>query len=298
MTLYQLEVFTLVAKVQSFTKAARELHVGQPSISALIIQLQKELGLKLFEKFGLKSHLTEAGKRFLQRTEKILKLVEESRDEMEQFKGLKKGKISIGSSGMGASLILQAVEKFKERYPEIDMSLTFQQSEALHQKLLSGEVDVALLGRHIKSPLIIAKPYRDDEMVFIVPPKHPLAKKPSVPLNLLAQEHFISYETAAPVIEKMEQRFAAKGIAFKPSLEIRLSMGSRDAIKSAVSTGLGISILTKCHILGDVKAGRLKILHVPELKLKRTLYIAFHKNRRESSWVQSFVAFLKAYKNG
>jgi DNA-binding transcriptional LysR family regulator len=297
MTLYQLEAFALVAKLQSFTEAAKELGVGQPSISAMVIQLQRELGVKLFEKLGIKSHLTEAGKRLLQRAQTILALVQEIKDEMEELRGLKKGKISVGSSGFGTSLILQAAEKFKEEYPGIDINLTFQASETLHQKLLNGELDVALLGRHIESPLTVAEPYRDEDMVFISPPKHRLAMKRSVPLTVLAKEPFISYEKSAPVIKLIEEKFATKGIAFKPRVEISLAMGTRDAIKNAVSRGLGISILTKCHILSDVKAGRLKILNVPEWKVKRTLYIAFHKRRRDSSWVRLFVDFLKGYKS-
>src|SRR5437870_9748489 len=101
MTLYQLQVFALVTKLESFTKAGKELHIGQPSISALMIQLQKELGVKLFEKLGIKSHLTEPGKRFLQTAQTILALVQQAKDEMDELKGLKKGKISIGCAGIG-----------------------------------------------------------------------------------------------------------------------------------------------------------------------------------------------------
>ena len=297
MTLHQLKVFFTIVKLNGVAQAAKALHISQPSVSGVVQDLQNELGVKLFERLGNKRHLTEAGKRVLQRAEAVLANAEAIKDDLDELKGLKKGKISVGSAGIGTPLILQAVAEFKERYPGVDVSLSIQGSEVLHKRLLDGEIDVAILGRNIESPLTVAVPYREEELVVFASPKHPLAKKRSVPLKLLAKEPLITFERSDPVVKTIEQRFAAAGCPFTPRLEINLALGSRDAIKSAVSEGLGIGFLTKCHILGEVKAGRLKILNVPELKLKRTMYIAFHKNRADSHSVRSFVDFLKGYKS-
>lgn len=296
MTLYQLKVFVLVAKLKGVTLAAEELEVRQPSVTLLMQGLQKELGVKLYEKLGHKLHLTGAGEEFLRCAEEILCKVDGIKEAMEEISGLKKGRISVGSAGIGSMLLLPAVQEFKRRHPGIDVSLTIQGTQILHRKLLDGELDVAILGRPPQSPLILGEPYHEEKIVVIAPPKHPLTKKRSVPLKLLAEQSLISYEKGSLVADMIERRFAEAGLPFKPQLELNLQLGTRDAVKSAVASGLGISFLSQCHVLSEVKAGRVKILHVPELNLKRTIYIAVHKNRQSSSLIQTFIDFLKHYK--
>jgi len=290
MTLYQLEVFALVAKLQSFTNAAKELHVGQPSISALMTQLQKELGVKLFEKLGIKTRLTDAGKRLLERTENILGMVEKAKEEIEDLKGFKKGKISVGSAGIGTYILISAIEQFKKRYPGVDISLTIENTGSLQQKLLNGEVDVAILGRTPRSPSIIVEPHHEEELVVIASPKHPLTHRRSVSLERLIDEPLIVYESDDFGILT---KFAEKGLSLKPLLQIKLQMGSRDAVKSAVASGLGLSFLAKSHVLADVRAGRLKILKVPQLSVKRLVCIAVHKRRQNLPYVRAFAELLR-----
>jgi DNA-binding transcriptional LysR family regulator len=260
----------------------------------VIQDLQNELGVKLFERLGNKRQLTEEGKRVLQRAEAVLANTEAIKEDLDELRGLKKGRISVGSSGIGTSLILPAIQEFKEEFPGLVLTLTIQKSDILQKKLLDGDLDVAILGLALQSPLIISEPYREEELVFIAPPKHPLAKKSATPLKLLAQEPLITFEndSFSPIIART---FAERGLSFKPLLKINLEMGSREAIKSAVASGLGISFLTKCHVLSDVKAGRISILKVPEFTLKRTMYLAVHRNRHHAPFVQEFITFLKQY---
>ncbi|MGH7767326.1 MAG: LysR family transcriptional regulator, partial [Candidatus Binatia bacterium] len=117
MTLWQLKTFATVAKEGSFTKAGKTLNISQPSVSALIIGLQKELGVKLFEKLGVKPHLTEAGRSLLQLAESALETIEKIPQEMDEVKGLKKGKLSVGSAGIATPIILPTIHKFKSRFP-------------------------------------------------------------------------------------------------------------------------------------------------------------------------------------
>ena len=296
MTLWQLKAFATVAKEGSFTKAGNTLNISQPSVSALVIGLQKELKVKLFEKLGIRPHLTEAGRRLLLLGESVLATIEKIHDEMDQIKGLKKGRLAVGGSGFaGATLLPVTVQAFKKAFPSIEVKVIIQPSVVLEEKLLTGELDVALMGLAPKSRLIEAKTYREERVVVIAPPNHPLSKRRSVPLTLLVQEPMVVDQTGTLSREMVEKVFIKKRLPFAPALEINVLSAGRDAIKSAVSSGLGIAFIPEHCITVDVKSGLLKILNVADLKLKRFMYLAFHKKRRQNSLTQAFIDFTENY---
>lgn len=297
MTLHQLKVFVTVVKLSSFTEAAKALHTSQPSVSSLVQDLQEELGVKLFERLGNRRQLTEAGKRLLQRAEDALKIIEGIREEIDELKGLKKGHITIGASfATAATFLPQVVQAFRKEYPSVEVDLKIQRSVALEKNLLDGDIHLALMGRPPQSPILLAEPYFDDEVVFIASPNHSLAKKRLVSLELLSKETFIVNEKGTPIRDMIEQAFAKRGLPLRVGLEIDVQLGSRDAIKNAVAAGLGVSSSFECHVASDIKAGRLKVLKVPELKLKRTGYIVIHKNRQDFAPAQEFINLLRRYK--
>jgi len=295
MTLYQLKSFVTVAKLGSFTLAADRLQVRPPAVTLTVRSLQRELDVKLFERLGNKVHLTTAGQELLKEAQAVIAGAEGIKKKMEEVKGLKKGKISVGSAGIATPLILQAVHNFKIQLPRIEVTLMIQKSASLYQKLSNGELDVAIVGRPSPSPLILAEPYRDEEVVFFASAKHPLGRRRSVSLKYLAEETLVTFRDGH-LADTVKQRFSELGLSFRPLMEIDLQLGGRETIKSAVESGLGVGFLTKLHILGDIRAGRITALNVPELKMKRTVYIAVHKNRRGSQLIQGFIDFLTHYK--
>ena len=297
MTLHQLKVFVTVARLKSFTQAAETLRIRQPSVSLLIQGLQRELGVKLFEQLGKKVRLTRAGEELLPRAAEMLAKEVEIKEVLDDIKGLKKGKISIGGSGFaGASFLPVALQEFKNQYPAVDVALRIERSQVLEKMLLDGDLDLAVLGRPSESSLLLMELYHEEEIVCIAPPNHLLTRKHTVPLELIAREPLIVSGDGSRIRGMLEQKFAEKRIPFTPRLEIDIhQLGGRDAEKNAVANGLGIGFLTRCYVELDVRAGRLKVLKVPELKLKRTIYIAVHKNRKISHFVQAFSDFLKRY---
>jgi len=294
MTLHQLKIFSTVAKLGSFTQAAENLHVRQPSVSLLIQGLQRELGVKLFERLGNQHCLTNAGEELLHRAEKILAEVEGIKEGMDEIKGLKKGKIRVGGVPIAmASFLLLMIQKFKKEHPDIEVVLKTQGNDGLEKELLEGGLDFAMLSWPPRSQLLLAEPYYEEEFVVIAPPKHPLVKRRNVSLEHIAKERFIAPGKGTPVRKQLEETFAKKAISFTPAIEINTQFGIRDAIRNAVASRLGIGFIAKCHVAGDIKAGRVKMLRVPELNLKRTIYIAIHQNRQASPLAQAFRDFLK-----
>ena len=298
MTLHQLKVFTTVAKIKSFTQAAERLGVRQPSVSLVIKDLEQDLQVRLFEKLGHKINLTAAGELLLQDADDILAKAEGLRERMDELKGLKKGRLAIGSSPVPAASFFPFVaEQFKREFSWVEATLRIDTSLSLEKSLLDGELDLAILGRPPKSPLIIGEVCHQEDIVAIASPRHPLANKASVPLMRIAREPIITEEKGGSLVrDVLEERFAKLGVPFIPHMELSPRIGSRDAIRSAVAGGLGIGFITKCHVMADVEAGHLKILKVPDLKLKRNIYIAVHKSRQKAPLVQAFTKVLKKYK--
>ena len=295
MTLHQLRVFLKVADLRSFTQAAKALHISQPSVSGLVQDLVQELGVKLFERRGMKVVLTPAGNVLLGRAQAVVSVLEGTKDEIEEVEGLKKGKIRVGGSVLAAATFLPlAVQTFKREHPGIEVVLKIERSESLERMLLEGELDVAITTLFLRSPRLISKPFLEEKVVVISPPTHPLARKRSVPLRLLANEPLIVHEKGTVIRDKVEKKFVEKGVAFVPALQVDRERAGRDAIRSAVANGLGIGFLSHCFVSGDLKAGRVKELNVPELMLSQMLYLNVSKKRDKASpLTQNFIEFLK-----
>jgi DNA-binding transcriptional LysR family regulator len=194
----------------------------------------------------------------------------------------------------GATLLPSAVQAFKNSHPSIEIKLMIQPSVVLEEKLLSGELDLGLLGLMPKSSLLIVKRHGEEEIAAVASPSHPLARRKAVPVRLLAQQAIVSDEKGGHVREMVEKIFARKGLPFTPALEINASFGGKDALKTAVANGLGIPFIAKHHIDLDVKVGRLKILKTPDLKVKRVMYLVTHKARR-NPLAEVFAHFLRTH---
>jgi len=296
MTLHQLRVFLKVAELGSFTEAGRAIHTVQPSVSNLVKELSRELGAKLFERVSNKPHLTSAGEELRRRAQEIAAKVDQIKPAIEEITGAKRGRISVGGAALpAASFLPVAIQNFKKQHPGVDVTLTIEKSDTLEKKLLDGELDLAIIGRAHGSPRLYSEPYREEEVVVIASPKHPLTKRRSVTLEEAAKEPWISY-VKGTVRDMLEKIFADRGLQFKPMLEVDIELGGRDTIKCTVMNGICIGYLHKYHVLQDVKDGRLKILRIPDLNLKRTLHIVIRKTRANDSLVQAFVKFLRHYK--
>jgi len=295
MTLWQLKTFATVAREGSFTKAGKALNIGQPSVSSLVISLQKELGTKLFDRLGVKPQLTEAGRHVLRLAESALTIVEKIPEEIEEVKGLRKGRIRVGGAVLAAATFLPlAAQAFKRDHPQIAVDLIIERSETLEKMLLEGDLDVAVTTLMLRSPRLVGEPFREEKVAVIAPPGHPLTRKRSVPLRLLANEPLVVHEQGTVIRDTVERKFKDKGIPFVPALQVDRERAGRDAIRTAVASGLGIGFLSNCFVSSDIKAGRVKELMVPELKLFQTLYLNVPKRRDKSSpLLQSFIELLK-----
>ncbi|HEY3302952.1 MAG TPA: LysR family transcriptional regulator [Candidatus Binatia bacterium] len=299
MTLWQLKVFTTVAKTGSFTKAAKILQITQPSATTLVQTLSREVGVKLFEKLGAKIHITSAGEEALRFAHQMLEKVHNFKQRMDEFSGLRTEKISIGAAPIAAATFLPTImQKFKEKYPGIEVTLKVESNEKMEIDLLESDLDLAFMSWLPSSHLLVSEHYYEEEFVAIAPPKHPLTNKRRVSLGQISKEPLIAPQNNSTVRKMLKQRFALEGLDFTPAINISEIFGVRDLIRNFVAKGLGIGFIAKCHVIGDIQAGRVKLLHVPELNLKRDIHIVIHRSRQNAAPVRAFRDLLKKEEPG
>ncbi|HEX9532502.1 MAG TPA: LysR substrate-binding domain-containing protein [bacterium] len=176
MNLHQLRIFVTVAKRGSFSRAAEELHISQPSASIQVADLERALGVDLFEQVGRQIHLTEAGRVLEDYARRILALTEEARTAVSETAGLRRGHLAVGASPTpGTYLLPRIIAGFQERYPQVSISLHIAASTEVGERLMRHELDLGVVGGKMHTPGLQTEPFLDDEIVLVAAPTHPLA---------------------------------------------------------------------------------------------------------------------------
>lgn len=272
LSLHHVVVFNSVAKSLNMSKSAKELLVTQSAISQTIKDLETKFSVKLFLRKNRRLYLTEEGKEFYYYTKKIFDILEEAKLCLENFNTLKKGRVSIGASmTIGNYLLPELIVKFKQSYPDIDLSLFIGNSLEVIEKLRTSEIDIALIEglpyTNDKSIKIIR--FAKDKLSFICSPQHRFASMQKVALKDLLKEQFIMRERGSGTRQIIEAEFAKVGAHVKVAYEFN----NPEAIKNAVSCNLGISALSDLIIKNEIQIGMLKEIPVSTIKIYRWFYL-------------------------
>ena len=289
MTLHQLKTFMAVARHQSYSRAAEELRLTQPAVSAQVRELERTLDTILFERVGRAIVPTEAGRELLEYAQRVCKLVEEATIAMEELDGLKRGRISLAAvSTAGAYVLPSLLGAFRGRYPGIAISLEVTNRAVVRERLLRNEADLVVMGRPPEGVPHVAAPFLSDELVVIAAPAHPLSKTKRIPVGRLAQEVFISREVGSGTRLNADEFFQQQGI----KISVGLELGNNSAVKEAVAAGLGIALLSRHAIRMELALTRLVVLDVKGLPLLRQWYVVHREDKRLSRAAAAFRAFL------
>src|SRR5205814_6319578 len=198
LNLHQLATFQVVAKHCSYVRAAEELHFSQPAVSAQIRQLEETLGVKLFEQIGRRTHLTQAGVELHHYSQKIFAVIDEALETMEELRGPDHGRLRVGAdTTVGTYVIPGLLGKFHQSYPEVEISLDVVNRAALVERIMSNEIDIAVVGRVPDDIPVVIEPFAPNELVLVASPYHRLAGRANVPLSELAKEHFLMREVGS-----------------------------------------------------------------------------------------------------
>lgn len=290
MELRQLHYTVQVAKELSFSRAAEKLHLAQPSLSQQIAKLENELGIVLFQRTTNSVELTQAGERFVERSQAILDQVEQLKQEMEDITLLKKGRLLVGSMPMtGATILPRVVPLFQATYPNIEISLIEETSAQLEIITQQGLTDLSILSLPLRVDNLHYEVLGEEEIVLAVPPSHRLATyKQEVPIAQLADEAFIFLKRGLGFHQQTIDICEAAGI--RPRIVFESS--NMETIQSLVAAGMGIAFVP--YLIADRTDSRQAPVY---LKLQgrptRTLVIAHKKGRYMSKSAEAFRQTMK-----
>ena len=287
-TLRQLEVFEAIARLGSFTRAAEELFLTQPTVSMQIKKLADAVGLPLFEQLGKKIYLTEAGHELYHYSRVIAQQLSEAEVVFSELKGLKRGKLKISVASTANYFAPQLLATFSQRFPTVTVSLNVTNRQALLQQLAHNEMDMAIMGQPPEALHLVAESFMENPLVVIAPVNHLLARKKAIPVQRLAQETFLVREEGSGTRMAMERFFAEHRVQLNAGME----MSSTEAIKQAVQAGLGLGVVSLHTVELELEARRLKVLAVQEFPIQRHWYVVQRKDKRLSTVAQAFKAFL------
>lgn len=294
MTLSQLRTFQAVARLNSFSRAAEELFLTQPAISAQIGALESALKLKLFDRLGKKITLTESGRIALACADDIGARLSQMQRELEDIGELNTGRLNIGASMVvGVYLLPEVLARFKQKYPRIELTVKVEPARQIVDRILRNEIDVAIIGEVSRFAVdrIAFKPILHDELIVIAPPHHPLTEAGFISPGDLASMPLVLPARDSASGESIHDQIAAAGIALNSVIEL----GNTGAVKHAVEAGLGISIVSRLAVLRELQDGRLCSLRISGITLERQIGLCWHHEKPFSRLTTSFIAFIQTY---
>jgi DNA-binding transcriptional LysR family regulator len=287
----QLEAFVQVAAHRSFSRAAESLQLTQPSVTARIQSLERELGEHLFERGGRGTSLTDAGAVFLPYAERILQTLRESREAIGDVRSLEAGNLRLGSALTVCTYVLPRIlHSFHERYPRVEVSVRSGRSEQVLNMLLADEVQVGLV-RSLVHPDVETVPLYEDEVILTANAAHPFARKDSVHIEDVAAQPVILFDRGSSYYALIHSLFRQAGVV--PTVAMELD--SMEATKRMVEEGLGIALLPRVCLQRELALGELVEVTISDAPaVSRKIALIYRRGRRRARTVQAFLEVLES----
>ena len=283
----QIKAFHAVASQESYTKAAKSLHVTQPTVSDHVKALEERYGVKLFKRQGRGVALTSLGHALLDVTRRKFSLEAEAEQLLSMAKGMMSGRLRVVADG--PYLVVPLLGAFCQRYPGINISMKFGNTEQVLEDLYELNADIGVFADFNNDERLYAFPYRTDKLVVFVSKDHEWGRRHSVKLEELNGQRLILREQGSVTRSVFEQAMRQKAIQPDRVLEI----GSREGVREAVAAGLGIGVISEGELGHD---DRLIALSVRNADLNVTEYLACLKEARPIPVVQAFIELFKGDK--
>jgi len=286
----RLQVFYTVAKQLSFTKAAEQLFMTQPAVTFQVKQLEEHFNTRLFERSHGRIALTPAGRLVMDYAERVLALSEEMDTRVADLTGTVGGPLLIGASTTIAEYILPKIlGEFKAEHPEVQARLTVANSETIVNRVADHTLDVGLIESPSYLPTLTNEVCCEDELVVICAPGHALARRESVRAQDLAALPWVRREVGSGTREFTDNYLRECGVA-PEDLNVMMELGSPEAMKSVVETGIAVAVVSRATIVKELELG--SVVAVPLApRLIRTLTLVHPQERFRSRLLTTFVEF-------
>ena len=287
-TLHQLKVFETVARNGSFTRAAEELLITQPTVSSQVKQLTKAIGLPLFEQIGKSLYLTDAGQELLATCQDIFEKLNNFEIKIADLKGTKQGQLNLAVITTAKYFVPRLLGSFCQNYPGIDVALKVTNHHEIQQRMQTNKDDLYIVSNPHQEIDLTSQPFLNNPLVVVAKKDHPLAQKKNIELKELRDQSFIMREQGSGTRDAILKLFDQHDI----SVKVKLELGSNEAIKQAISGGLGISILSEHCLISEGISGELTILDFKSFPIKRRWYVSHLAGKKLSVIAETFLDYL------
>jgi DNA-binding transcriptional LysR family regulator len=288
----------MAALKKNFSETAKALHMSQPSVSLQIRQLEDSLGTKLFNRTTKKVYLTPAGELLVKSAKIILKQVNETKKELQQLSQSIHGNLIIGASlTIGEYILPYLFGNFKQKYPNVNIVLKIYNSQQIAEKLNDEEINLGFIESMISYPEFVQEAFLEDELIIITTDK--ISTVTDNNMNISIDQLFILplilREEGSGTRQVIEESLRKDNL--NPSkLNVILELENTESIKSAVESGMGISIISKVAVQKELSLKTLKSLSIKDLNLKRSLYYIYNDTNL-SLPSQVFLKFISEFYN-
>lgn len=287
-TLRQLQIFEASVRLESFSRAAEELFVTQPTVSMQIKKLSDVLGLPLFEQIGRNVRPTEIGRELYESVRRVFENLANFEMKVSEYKGMKVGRLRLGVVTTAQYFVPEVLGEFCRAYPGIDVALKVSNRELIHERLLAYEDDLYIVGQAPENVMDIeVYPFAPNPLAILAPRNHPLAKQKNIPLSRIAEEQLILREPGSGIRDATLRLFESHGL--KPN--VRMELGSNEAIKHAIVGGLGLSVLSLHTLSLEGADGPVIMLDVEGFPIMRQWHLVHPKGKELSLVAQAFLKF-------
>lgn len=290
MNFNRLHVFNTAARLLNFTKAAEHLHLTQPGISKHLKGLEDECGAKLFERFGKKVFLTQAGEVLYEATNEAFSILDSAKRRIDDLGTLTTGQLAIGATRtIGSYLLPEKLVQYRQRYPGVDIKVETALNSQVVKSVLDGNLDIGLVGYVTQDPRLEARVFMHDTLLLVVSPLHPWSKRKSpVHLSELNRQTLLVSKRGSGTWRSIEALLDAADVH---SCEL-MELGTTEGVKQATMANLGVSLLSGHVLSGELASGAIKQVPIASGDLARDLYLIQRKDRYLSQAANAFVKLL------
>lgn len=289
-SLPQLAVFEACARLGSFTRAAEELHMAQPTVSTHIRKLTETIGLPLFEQIGKRIFLTDAGQLLQHTCSDIFNSVETMEEKFENLRGLNTGRLRLAVSTTGKYFAPRMLAAFMQRHKGIEASLEVHNRRGLIDRLSANLDDLYIFAHPPADYEVVRQTILPNPIVVFARADHPLAGEKNIPLSRIAQEPFLMREVGSGTRMVVEELFENAGLEPK----VRMVLSANESIKQAILAGLGISVMSHYTLGLDTDHAGLATLDVQGFPIQSQWYFVYPVGKQVSVVAQTFMDFVRA----
>lgn len=291
-TLRQLQVFEAIVRLGSFTRAAQELFLTQPTVSMQIKKLSDAMRLPLFEHVGRNVQLTDAGFELYDACRRMFEALANLEMKLADLKGMKRGRLRLGVITTAKYFAPEILGEFSQLYPGIEVSLKVTNRHSIIERIRDNEDDLYVMGQAPSSEVEVdAYLFAPNPLVVMAPRKHPLVGEQNISLKRIAEEPFILREPGSGIRDAALRMFDTHKLRPK----VRMELGSNEAIKHAIVGGLGISVLSLHTLTLEGVEGPVAILDVAGFPILRRWWLVHPKGKELSLVARTFLDFAVAY---